>query len=60
MYSCIGNLEKNQAAIVTAIAAAYETGQLEDPHHASTFINILALVCEDKVEGNVGEDGIHK
>ena len=54
------NLQKNQVAIISAIAEAYETGLLEDPPHAGTFINVLALICEDKVEGSISEDGTNK
>jgi len=60
MYPCMENLKKNQKPIINAIAEAFETGMLDDPHHASNFINILALVCEDKVEGNIGEDGVNR
>ncbi len=60
MYPCMRHLKKNETAIISAIAEAYETGLLDDPSHASSFINILALVCEDKIEGNVDEDGINK
>ena len=60
MYPCMKNLQKNQEAILSAIAEAYETGLLEDPHHAGTFINILALICEDKVEGSISEEGTNK
>jgi len=60
LYPCMKNLQKNQEAVINAIAEAYETGLLEDPHHARTFINILALVCEDKVEGSISEEGVNK
>ena len=55
-FECTENLQKNRDLIIETIAHAYETGILEEPTFSHTFGSLLALVCEDKVEGEFGEN----
>ena len=57
-FSCSQNLEDNKEVILASIAHAYETGLLEDPNYGSMLGGVFALLCEGKVEGEVGEDMI--
>jgi hypothetical protein len=46
--------------IFSSIAEHYETGNIDDPHSNHLFMNLLACICEKKIEGSLGEDGMIK
>ena len=50
------NVTRNATKILHDIAMAYETGVFDDPDSCSMYCNLLALVCEGKVEGSFDED----
>ena len=49
------NITKQATKILHDIASAYHRGALDDPQHAATFCQLLACVCEGKVEGSFDE-----
>jgi hypothetical protein len=56
VFDCTENLQDNKELIIHTIAHAYETGILESPEYGGMLGTLLALLCEDKVQGKIGED----
>ena len=46
--------------ILSSIAQHYETGAIDDPRSNHLFMNLLACICENKIEGSYAENGIVK
>tara|TARA_S200000501_G_C20140562_1_gene447061 strand:- start:15 stop:293 length:279 start_codon:yes stop_codon:yes gene_type:complete len=55
-YPTQRNIKKQATKILHDIGIAYETGVFDDPQTAALYCNLLALVCEGKVEGVFSED----
>tara|TARA_Y100000592_G_scaffold101037_1_gene184846 strand:+ start:61129 stop:61452 length:324 start_codon:yes stop_codon:yes gene_type:complete len=50
------NINKQATKVLKSIAEAYSTGLLDDPKTGFTFCQLLACICEGKVEGVYDED----
>ena len=50
------NINRQATKILTSLAEAYSTGLLDDPKSGFTFCQLLACICEGKVEGVYDED----
>lgn len=50
------NVNKQGTKILHDIAYAYESGLFDDPQSANAFAQLLACICEGKVEGVMDED----
>jgi|TARA_R100000081_G_scaffold91657_1_gene70327 hypothetical protein len=55
-FSAKKNLNKQATKILHDIASAYTQGILDDPNKAQAYCNMLACICEGKVEGLLDED----
>ncbi|MBP04927.1 MAG: hypothetical protein CMA72_09120 [Euryarchaeota archaeon] len=49
------NINKQATKILYAIADAYQDGTLDSPNSMEVFCNLLACICEGKVEGSIEE-----
>ena len=50
------NINRQATKILKSLAEAYSTGLLDDPKTGFSFCQLLACVCEGKVEGVYDED----
>ena len=55
-YPTQRTIKKQATKILHDIGITYETGVFDDPHTAAVYCNLLALICEGKVEGTFSED----
>ena len=50
------NLNKQATKVLHDIVSAYAKGSLEDPEKAYFYCNLLACICEGKVQGIMDEE----
>jgi|TARA_R110000851_G_C12870942_1_gene544959 hypothetical protein len=52
------NLNKQSLALLHDIVNAYQKGLFDDPRKADFYCNMLACICEGKVEGSIQPDSM--
>ena len=57
-FSAKKNLNRQATKILHDIASAYTQGVLDDPDKALHYCNMLACICEGKVEGLLDEEAM--
>ncbi len=50
------NLNRQATKVLHDITDAYQRGILDDPNSAAMFAQLLALVCEGKLQGHMNDE----